>query len=141
MKEATRAWLIIFALCYPGTVCGAYQRDGDVVSVSPRILREQAVTSPMPRYPAASLKAGITGAAVAEVRVALDGKVIGVRVVEAPDRHIGEAVEGALLKWRFGTTRASKTVRELRTRFTFYFRIEAGRGVVERSGEEFRIGG
>ena len=107
----------------------------------PSSLRSYAVSAPLPDYPSRSSAAGKAGVAVAEiVASADDGSVTSVRLLESPDPSTGEAVAAAVSHWRFrfppevGTAFAT-----LRSRVSFYFRLEGGRpAVVDAVAEDLR---
>lgn len=85
----------------------------------------------MPTYPAESLRLGHQGVAVAEVRVSGQGRLLDERVLQAPDKAIGEAVAYALKQWRFRSAHGSKGQPKVAlSKLTFYFVIRGGDGVV-----------
>ncbi len=88
-------------------------------------LRRMALTSVTPTYPASSVKAGLSGIAVADLVTAPAGDVQSVEILEAPDPAIGEAVRAALGQWKFPAM-----PRPMQAKMTFYFRIEQGKGRV-----------
>ena len=88
-------------------------------------LRQMAVTSVTPEYPASSVKAGVSGIAVADVIAAATGIVQSIEVLEAPDQAIADAVRAALNQWKFSAFRYP-----MQAKLTFYFRIEQGKGRV-----------
>ena len=58
--------------------------------------RSLAAVRPRPAYPEQSIEQGVSGVAVAEVLTTPGGRMQEVRVLEAPDRWIGEATSGEL---------------------------------------------
>ncbi len=88
-------------------------------------LRRLAVTSVTPEYPASSIKAGVSGIAVADLVAAATGGVQSVEVLEAPDQAIADAVRAALNQWTFPAAPFP-----MQAKMTFYFRIEQGKGQV-----------
>ena len=89
-------------------------------------LRRAALTSVTPSYPASSVKAGVSGIAVAAVVTStVAGGAPSVEVLEAPDQAIADAVREALGKWTFRVLQWP-----MRAKVTFYFRIEQGKGRV-----------
>ena len=99
--------------------------------VSGPAMRSQALSNPMPRYPAASLARGIVGVAVAEVSVDTQGRMDSIRILEAPDAAIARSVGDALSRWRFATPEPvlGRPVK-LTSRLAFYFVIDHGEGRV-----------
>jgi TonB family protein len=95
-------------------------------------LRRSATVMPMPEYPAASVTARASGVAVASITFGTTGRTEIVDVLQAPDAHIDAAVKDALMRWEFtpltgpdGVTRFA-----VRSKLTFYFQIEGGKGRV-----------
>jgi rhodanese-related sulfurtransferase len=88
-------------------------------------LRRAAVTSVTPEYPASSVKAGVSGIAVADLIAAATGIVQSIEVLEAPDQAIADAVRAALNQWKFPAAPFP-----MQAKMTFYFRIEQGKGRV-----------
>jgi hypothetical protein len=88
-------------------------------------LRMRAITTVTPSYPEASVKAGISGVAVAEVVASVEGGAPAFEILEAPDERIAAAVREALGKWKFPALQYATS-----SRVTFYFRIENGKGRV-----------
>lgn len=54
-----------------------------------------------PRYPEASVLAGVSGPAVALIEIAPGDSVSSITVLQAPDAAIGSALVEALKQWRF----------------------------------------
>jgi rhodanese-related sulfurtransferase len=92
-----------------------------------------------PDYPQVSLGAGIHGVAVAQVRIAVDGHVNSVTILQAPDERIRTAVAQALAQWMFGPITLSDTKEPLEVtgKLTYYFVLAQGKGRV-LSPEEMR---
>jgi rhodanese-related sulfurtransferase len=89
-------------------------------------LRQMALTSVTPSYPASSVKAGVSGVAVAAVVTSTTkGGAPAVEILEAPDQAIGDAVREALGKWTFPVW-----TYPMEGKLTFYFRVEQGKGRV-----------
>ena len=89
-------------------------------------LRRAALTSMTPSYPASSVKAGVSGIAVAAVVTSTAaGGAPSVEVLEAPDQAIADAVRGAVGQWAFPVLQWP-----MQGKVTFYFRIEQGKGRV-----------
>ena len=82
----------------------------------------------MPDYPLASIAQGMTGVAVAVVRVEERGRVASVEMLQSPDNAIGDSVRRALRKWTFApvTVTGSSTKTEVWGKVTFYFAITNG---------------
>ena len=89
-------------------------------------LRQMALSSVMPSYPASSLAAGTSGVAVAAILTSTTaGGAPTVEILEAPDPAIADAVRAALAKWTFAVFQYP-----MQGKLTFYFRIEQGKGRV-----------
>lgn len=104
-----------------------------VVDASETSLRKVASKVVMPAYPEGSIKRGSKGVAVAQLIFDGEGNVSQVKVLEAPDALIEEAVSIAVSQWKF---RASKLKDgppiRVRGKLTFYYVInEKGEGTVE----------
>jgi len=122
-----RTLLIPFAaltLAAQSAASGAVQQK-PTVTTSEVGLRQMAVTTVTPSYPEGSVKAGISGVAVADVAASVEGGAPAVEILEAPDERIAAAVREALGKWKFPPFQYGMS-----SRVTFYFRIEGGKGRV-----------
>lgn len=84
-------------------------------------LRTKAISSVMPKFPAAARKGKASGAAVAQITVDGEGRVVNVEVLEAPHPSINEAVKEALYKWRFAKFTVKGKPLRVRGKLTFYF--------------------
>lgn len=93
-------------------------------------LRKLAVAAPTPIYPRRSLNRRVSGVAVIEVEVNSEGQVHGLKVVEAPDTEIAEAVQEAVRKWTFRSTGTP-----VRGTLIFYFRLHGVKGDVSSPAE------
>jgi rhodanese-like protein len=122
-----RTLLIAFAaltLAAQSSASGATQPT-PTATTSEVGLRMSAITTVTPSYPEASVKAGISGVAVAEVVASVEGGAPAFEILEAPDERIAAAVREALGKWKFPALQFATS-----SRVTFYFRIEGGKGRV-----------
>lgn len=59
------------------------------------------IESPLPVYPSALLKAGISGTLVSQVLVTREGTVAGAIVMGSPDKRLDEQALAALRRWKF----------------------------------------
>jgi len=73
----------------------------DRVTVTEFTLRNYASKVVMPAFPAQSLRKKNQGVAVVQILVDKEGAVTSVNRLEAPDDSIAQAVERAVLKWKF----------------------------------------
>jgi TonB family protein len=107
-----------------------------VVIVGPGVLRSLAESVVLPSYPVSSYKATRTGVAVIEVAVSPAGKIANTKVLETPDRAIGDSVETAVKQWTFHPLLMAGKPVIARSRLIFYFRIEGGKPVVVDATKE-----
>ena len=137
---------IVGVLALVSVACGAPETDSLALAgtvgiargkISEQGIRLLAVVKPMPQYPAASIRNNVSGIAVAEILVSKDGRPEQVNVLEAPDADIRNAVEEALMLWKFrrSTPKGNVDGVPLSSKLTFYFAVENGDGVV-RNPEE-----
>ena len=89
-------------------------------------LRQLAITSPPPTYPATSLEKKITGVVVAATLVKPDGSSEAVAILQSPDAETGRAVHDAVMRWKF----KSMGVYGIEGSLMFYFHRVGPRGVV-----------
>jgi TonB family protein len=99
--------------------------------VPEKVLRNFATRTVMPEYPAASKEHGTQGRAVALLQLDESGRLVSVKMLEAPDDDIEKSVVEAIKKWRFDnvTRHAGEGVR-IEGRLTFYFEIIDGQARV-----------
>ena len=100
--------------------------------------RGLAVVRPRPAYPRQSIEQGTSGVAVATVLTTPEGRMDEVRVLEAPDRWIGEAMERALMQWVLpapAVLDGEEEPRRSESKLMFYFVLEDGRGSVRAPDE------
>lgn len=90
-------------------------------------MRRRAKNPTMPAYPEAALRGGVQGLAVALVTFDVEGAVIRVEILKAPDESIAGAVADALKQWKFSP---SAWGRPMQGTLRFSFSIEDGRGHV-----------
>jgi TonB family protein len=101
------------------------------------ILRQQAVTKPLPLYPPDSQTQNHTGVAVAAVVVAPDGHVSSVKLLDSPDAAIAEAVSKAVGMWRFTSLTYGDEPVEMTGKLVFYFVNRSGKWSVFSPAERF----
>jgi len=94
------------------------------VQLSPMIVRQSAVASPMPQYPTSSIQSHHQGVAVAEIQISVSGTPSNVSILQAPDEAIANSLATALGAWRFRKYVGDPKVLQLRTRLIFYFTLE-----------------
>lgn len=109
----------------------------NIVKVSEASIRDRAVRPILPEYPVRSLKNRHEGVAVARVIADLDGTVVTVDILQAPDEPIAESVKKAVAQWRIPEIRVVGSARHFQTqgKLTFYFQLADGGRV--RSPNEF----
>jgi TonB family protein len=95
-------------------------------------LRSLAVSKIRPIYPHDALKESITGVAVAQIHLTVEGRVETVNILQAPSPSIGQAVKSAVIQWRFQPNNGSNGEPPLLVsgKLVFYFEIRGGKGVV-----------
>jgi TonB family protein len=105
------------------------------------ILRSTAIKSVRPKCPQDAVHNRLTGVAVAQVFLTIDGNVDRVEILEAPSPSAGEAVSEAVVGWRFRPP-APVAGRPLRRsgKLTFYFVTKDDRCSVLYPTETFYIG-
>jgi TonB family protein len=86
------------------------------------MMRHLARTTVMPIYPEEDQKRGISGPAVIEFVVGLDGRVTQPQIVVAPDQAIGQAALDAASQWTFQHPPGV----QIRGDLTFYFVLDNG---------------
>jgi outer membrane biosynthesis protein TonB len=102
-------------------------------------MRQSAAYAPLPAFPSESIQANSYGPAVAKIRVALDGHVISVHVLQAPDALIAAAVSETLKSWRFTSFAAPRTFTALEARMVFYFQLSGNAPRVIDAVEEYAV--
>lgn len=96
-----------------------------------------AVKTPLPSYPAPSLRAQVHGPAVATVLIEGNGFVLGSKVLQAPDSASGEAFKQALSQWEFQPLELPDGKLDEGT-ITLYFEIRQGAGIVLTALDKIR---
>jgi TonB family protein len=99
------------------------QQRADVVNVSEVVLRTNAIRSPLPSYPPASLAKKIGGVVVVSIITDSEGAPTSVTVLEAPDEAIAAIVPQTVRTWTFAPALvgAQMTKRGFMGKLTFYF--------------------
>ncbi len=123
---------LLLGCLYTSAVSAAGLQE-DFAIVPEGVLRNLAKKIVMPKYPEASRKRGVKGRAVAQVDVDKGGNLTDVKIIEAPDADIEQAVLQAIQQWKFGSATAGeerKPVR-LRGKLTFYFVLSGSQARVE----------
>lgn len=105
------------------------EQQARLVKVGPGSLWRTATHKALPSYPPESLRNGVGGVAVAEVRVSVSGDAESITVLEAPDDHIAEAVKQAVGDWSFAAPRIAGSDEDTRAlgKLVFYFVAETGK--------------
>jgi hypothetical protein len=80
----------------------------------------------VPSYPSESVKANVTGLAVADLKIDQHGRVTSVAVDRAPDEAIRKAVSNAMFAWSFREAKIRGVAHRMEGRVFVYFRIEEG---------------
>ena len=109
----------------------------DRVTVTEFTLRNYASKVVRPAFPAQSLRKKNQGVAVVQILVDKEGAVTSVNRLEAPDDSIAQAVERAVLKWKFKAPTIRGNPVPINGKLTFYFVIENNKGIV-RNPKPFR---
>lgn len=111
------------------------------MNVSEAGLRNIVVNPVKPSYPVASVRAGTSGVAVAQIVFGTNGQPEQVNVTQAPDEAIAQALQHTLMTWTIkpsqvdGSSQASR----IQGTLTFYFQISNGQGHVLNPSEMRRI--
>src|SRR5688572_29576805 len=124
-----------------GSIAVAQSSKPSLTTVSEASLRNIVVNPVKPSYPAASLRAGISGVAVARVIFGTNGHAKQVDVTQAPDEAIAQALRQAVMTWTIkpGQTGGNHQAPTIHSTLTFYFQISNGEGVVSNPNEMRRI--
>lgn len=91
---------------------------------SPGFVRQQALKSPMPVYPAASIRDSHHGVAVVELLISSSGTTYDIKVLQSPDKAIAESVIVALKSWKFHPFMSDGRSVVVKSRFVFYFVLD-----------------
>jgi TonB family protein len=106
-------------------------------------IRKNAKKVVMPEYPEESIKLGSKGLAVVQLLYDETGVVTHVKVLEAPDTYIKEAVTAAVRQWTFEPSHArtpNGPLIKIQGKLTFYFVInDRGEAKVENP-KQFKEG-
>jgi TonB family protein len=95
------------------------------------VFRLQAILTILPTYPASSVSQNRSGTAVAEILVSQAGKVVDLRILEAPDAAISASVTDAVTRWTFHPLVTGDNVSHpMKGRLIFYFKINKGKPIV-----------
>lgn len=101
------------------------------------VLEQSAIVRGLPPYPPASQRQNHQGVAVCEIKVAVDGTVANIRVLQAPDAEISAAVSATLRTWRFRRLTSEGKPVLILTRMVFYFRrVGDAYTVIDAAAEE-----
>lgn len=130
---------ILLAFLWSGVVLGSAGLAGRVavadepalVQVPESVLRNLATKTVMPLYPEVSKKQGVKGIAVAQVHGNEKGVLTSIKVLEAPDSEIQQAVIEAIKQWYFKPAYVDGKLIVFEGKLTFYFVINGGRARVE----------
>jgi len=96
-----------------------------------------ALKTSLPIFPAASLRAGTSGPAVATLLITSSGAVLSSKVLQAPDRASAEAFQNAVSGWQFQQREMPEGKLDEGT-VTLYFEIRNGSGAVLTAPEKVR---
>jgi TonB family protein len=110
-------------------------RSLQVLTLDDAGLRQLAITTFRPAYPAASLANRVTGVVVASLTIDVNGRTRTVEIIEAPDAATGRAVRDALVQWAFRPLEVAARVEAIAGNIIFYFHLQGARGVVSSSDE------
>lgn len=77
--------------------------EGDIVEPGAGVVPPVLLHQVPPEYPPLAQRAGISGVAVAQLLVGIDGRIEDVRIITVPQTGVGfeSAVETAVRKWRY----------------------------------------
>jgi len=130
-----KIWLFALMCVLPiSTGCGSGSVSfGSIGAIALRQGTDHAV---LPDYPKESFIRGVQGRVVAGVRYNSAGVVTGVRILEAPDGLLGDAVEAAVRQWRFRPQRNRHGESETAGRLVFYFKNANGQPLVIDAAKE-----
>lgn len=98
-------------------------------------------TSVRPHYPAEAISKKKEGVAVAAIALDTRGNLEFCRILQAPDKAIGTALEQAVSRWTFNPMIVRGQPVRVLSKVIFYFKIVGGMGIVvdpiaeSRSGE------
>lgn len=139
LTPRTRVFLLLFVL--PNLVVAqTWPPAPRLAEVSIRTNVKKVV---MPEYPEESIKRGSKGQAVVQLLYDETGVVTHVKVLEAPDSYIREAVTAAIRQWIFKPSHArtpNGPLIKIQGKLTFYFVInDRGEGKVENP-KQFKEG-
>lgn len=101
-------------------------------------LRERALKSVMPEYPAEAKRAGAKGVVVTLVQIDERGLVSGVEVLEAPHPSIGRAAASAVRQWAFKPFQMPAAGACVEGKLTFYYVIEDDGRAYVRNPKRYR---
>ena len=136
-----RVILFIFVLFLPHFVLA--QEWPSAPRLAEVSIRKNATKVVMPEYPPESIERGSKGLAVAQLLYDETGIVTHVKVLEAPDSYIRDAVIAAVKQWHFLSAHARSEngpLIKIQGKLTFYFIInERGEAKVENP-KQFKTG-
>ena len=151
MMKAIQTWAVLVGSCLAVACAGGMGQETGTdsftaadwsrfrtIRLHEQDFRSLAAVRPRPAYPEQSIEQGVSGVAVAAVLTTPGGRMEEVRVLEAPDRWIGEATERALLRWELpapAVLDGEEKPRRSESKLVFYFVIENGRGHVRTPDE------
>ena len=128
--------LAVAGLTLLAAVCsasvGSKQEPDRIVRLSQEGFRRAAATTPLPEYPAASIRRNAIGVAVAAVTFGDDGRTRKVQVLQSPNDDIARAVEAAVQRWTWTPIRVADRTETYGAegKLVFYFQLEGGKARV-----------
>jgi len=125
------ALFLLVSLVISSSLIGAQSLE---IRVSEGVLRKKAIKTVTPSFPDAARKKGAQGVAVAELYANEKGEVIKVKILEAPDASIEEAISEALSQWKLTPTTIKGVPARVRGKLIFYFMIDGDNAWVEEPG-------
>jgi len=128
------AFVAIFSL-WMFLALSAFAQNSPVAAIattSGAVLRSLAVSKLRPTYPQDALRQNISGVAVAQIQLTVEGKVETLDILQSPSPSIADAVRSALMQWQFQPSNGSEGKPPLRPsgKLVFYFEIQEGKGSV-----------
>ena len=94
------------------------------IRLSPVLVRQAAIQSPLPVYPKTSIQHAHHGVAVVELLINGSGTTSDIKVLQSPDDAIADSVSAALKTWRFQPYTFQGRPTAIRSRFIFYFDLD-----------------
>lgn len=106
--------------------CSSFFAVAQAETVTPVLEHPVLTTLVTPDYPMFLRQAGVSGEALVEGVLGKDGRMSGVRVVQASNPAFAGAARTAVTDWRFSPARQNGEPVSLRVRVPVTFRLESG---------------